>query len=469
MKYEIAYGKWYIKHNKKLFVTYLIILAGLLLVPMAFHPYSMKSGDPPLLGSCYLVYLCNLFMAVVLPLYQFRYLMNKRSVDLYFPLPIKKQRLFLLDYGFGAGLLLLPNLLFFLTVAWERAAHPYLGSYVVLLGIVALLALSLYSAVTFFVVKCNTMWDALFAAGAVLASQVLIVVSITSLLDNITMQVLTGNGSAQEFFPIAYLESMTPLIAGFLWIQDWCNAFISFILKGKAFWNSWFSQSTLCFGILLYYAVISIAFSCGACRTYMQRKGEAGEQKTTSKWIYPLFILLITCSLIVNNLLNAGYFWFTVVVFFLMNFLAERKITVRPKMIALLIVFILTVAGFAQIMLSTEGFGKIHNFYQEEEIHAVRIDISYFQYDEKDDISDSVYMDEYIADEELINRVVQQHKRMVDMDSSAAYGVLSVNYELNNGNYAYRNVYFSEQELKDIKDLQAYLIKHKYAELANRK
>ncbi len=468
MNYEIAYGKWYIRHNKKLFVTYLIILAVLLLVPMAFRPYSVKSGDPPLLGSCYLVYLCNLIMAVILPLYQFRYLMNKRSVDLYFPLPMKKQSLFLLDYGLGAGLLLLPNVLFFLAVAWEGAAHPYLGGYVVLMGVLALLAISLYSAVTFFVVKCNTMWDAAFAAGAVLASQVLIVVSITSLLDNITMQLLIGGGSAREFFPIAYLESMTPLIAGFLWLQDWCSALISFIMKGKDFWNSWFSQSTLCFGTVLYYVVISIAFSCGACRSYMQRKGEAGEQKTTSKWIYPLFILLITCSLIVNNLLNVGYFWFTVVVFFLMNFLAERKITVRPKMIALLMIFIITVAGFAQIMLSTDGFGKIHELYKEEEIHAVRIDISYFQSDGKEDNGDSVYMSEYIADEELINRVVRQHQRMVETDSSDACGVMSVNYELNNGNYAYRNVYFNEQELEDMEALQTYLLKHKYAENVNR-
>ena len=102
MAYEIAYMKWYCKHNKRLFLTYLLAAAVLLFVLVYLSLLDFKKSETvPLIGPAILVLALNVMMSILTPLYQFRYVMNKRSVDLYYPLPMKKTTMFWLNYVVG--------------------------------------------------------------------------------------------------------------------------------------------------------------------------------------------------------------------------------------------------------------------------------------------------------------------------------------------------------------------------------
>ncbi len=157
MAYEKAYGKWYWKHNQRMLATYLMIVATLIIVPQLMFPYDPQSSSIPLALSAYVVFALNLLMALLVPLYQFRFLFNKRSVDLYYPLPMKKTTMYWLNYGLGAILVCVPNMIFFINLLWEQASHAYIPYYLLMMAGLVLFGLSLYALVTFFVMKCNSL------------------------------------------------------------------------------------------------------------------------------------------------------------------------------------------------------------------------------------------------------------------------------------------------------------------------
>ncbi len=339
MAYEKAYVKWYHKHNQRILVTYLMIAATLIIAPQLMFPYDPQSSSMPLALSAYIVSALNLLMALLIPLYQFRYLFNKHSVDLFYPLPMKKTTVYWLNYGIGATLVCVPNVIFFINVLWEQASYAYIPYYLLMMTGLVLFALSLYALVTFFVMKCNSLWDACFAAAAVLISQLLIVSAVNGLLRNAVTELVNNGGSAYEFFSLSYFEGAQPVMAGFQWISASLNAFFHISQSGGNFLTLWLQESTLNAWMLIYYLLLLIGFSDWACKTYVKRKGEDSEQQTTSKFIFPLFISLITGSLLAYNITDIAYLCFTFVLFFLMNALAERKLVIKTKMIAVLAIY----------------------------------------------------------------------------------------------------------------------------------
>lgn len=472
MTYEKAYIKWYGKHNKRLFTTYLIVLITLIVLPQLLFPYHPKQDHGlPLLFSCVAVPALNTVMALIMPLYQFRYLMNKRSVDLYYPLPMKKTTIFWLNYGIGAVLVCIPNLVFFINVLWESAAHDYVSFYALFMGVFALLALVNYALVSFFVIKCNSLWDACFAAGAVLIVQVLLTSAVSGLLNDVTGEVLAGGGNAHEFFPLSYFECSQAVLAGFLWLNDALSVFYEANINNNDLIQTLFSNSTLCVPMLLYYVTILFIFSYLACRAYKKRKSEDSEQKTTSRLVYPLFIGLITGSLLIYNAMDLSFFWFTIVVFFLMNALYERRLVIHVKMVATLIVYVIALFMISHLLVETDGLGRIHEFYDPGEIRAVRMELYDYQNTTAETTDGSyvpIMMNETQRDPELIEKLVKLHHQTAEDPSYIDYeeikGNVMICYELNNGMNVYRYLRYIDDDEKLIHEIKEYIIAHKYAE-----
>lgn len=474
MSYEKAYVKWYGKHNKRLFITYLIVLLTLIVLPQLLFPYHPKQDQNlPLMLSCYIVFAVNIATAFAVPLYQFRYLMNKRSVDLFYPLPMKKATIFWLNYGIGAVLICIPNLLFFINVLWEGAAHDYIGFYVLIMSVFALLALVNYALVCFFVMKCNSLWDACFAACAVLIVQVLLASAVTGLLNDVTNELLVGGGNAHEFFPLNYIDSSQAAIAGFLWLNDAFWAFYEANMYGTDFIQTLFADSTLGIPMLLYYAVLLVSFSCLSARAYIKRKSEDSEQKTTSKLVFPLFISLITGSLLIYNVMDLSFFWFTIVAFFLMNALSERRLVIHGKMVATLIVYVVVLFMITKLLVETNGFGRIHEFYDPGEIRAVRMELYDYQNTTAETTEGSyvpIMMNETQRDVELIEKLVKLHHQTAEdpyhIDYEEIKGNVMICYELNNGMNVYRYLRYIDDDEKLIHEIKEYIIAHRYAEAA---
>ncbi|NBJ64277.1 hypothetical protein D5266_03640 [bacterium c-19] len=467
MAYEKAYGKWYWKHNQRMLATYLMIAATLIIVPQLMFPYDPQSSSIPLALSAYVVFALNLLMALLVPLYQFRFLFNKRSVDLYYPLPMKKTTMYWLNYGLGAILVCVPNMIFFINLLWEQASHAYIPYYLLMMAGLVLFGLSLYALVTFFVMKCNSLWDACFAAAAVPISQLLIVSAVNGLLRNAVTELVNNGGSAYEFFSLSYFEGAQPVMAGFQWISASLNAFFHISQSGGNFLTLWLQESTLNAWMLIYYLLLLIGFSDWACKTYVKRKGEDSEQQTTSKFIFPLFISLITGSLLAYNITDIAYLCFTIVLFFLMNALAERKLVIKTKMIAVLAIYGISLLGIHKVLIDTNGFGRIHEFYETDEILAVRSEYHDYTDSEESEMS-SIIMYVFQKDPKLIEMMVKSHHESVTNNvkhnGEQALGELIIDYELKNGKHAYRYLYFYPEDAKLIKEFKDYIKEQNYAE-----
>ena len=467
MAYEKAYGKWYWKHNQRMLATYLMIVATLIIVPQLMFPYDPQSSSIPLALSAYVVFALNLLMALLVPLYQFRFLFNKRSVDLYYPLPMKKTTMYWLNYGLGAILVCVPNMIFFINLLWEQASHAYIPYYLLMMAGLVLFGLSLYALVTFFVMKCNSLWDACFAAAAVPISQLLIVSAVNGLLRNAVTELVNNGGSAYEFFSLSYFEGAQPVMAGFQWISASLNAFFHISQSGGNFLTLWLQESTLNAWMLIYYLLLLIGFSDWACKTYVKRKGEDSEQQTTSKFIFPLFISLITGSLLAYNITDIAYLCFTIVLFFLMNALAERKLVIKTKMIAVLAIYGISLLGIHKVLIDTNGFGRIHEFYETDEILAVRSEYHDYTDIVENEIS-SIIMSVSEKDPKLIEMMVKMHHETVTKidvhNGEQILGELIIDYELKNGTHAYRYLYLYQEDAKLIKEFKDYLTEQNYTE-----
>lgn len=470
MVYEKAYVKWYFKQHRRILITYLIVLISMIVLPQLLFPYRvLEDHDVPLMISCYIVFYLNMLLAAIIPIFQFRYLMHKRSVDMYVPLPMKKTTIFWLNYGIGAVLTILPELLFFLNTVWEKAAHDYIGLYVFVTAILALAALSMYAAVTFFVIKCNSLFDACFAAGAVLMIQLLLVNALNGLLNDVVESVLQGGGSAGEFFPMNYWESMQPIVAGFTWLSSLEIAFFEASLYGGDYLSEWFAISTLRIPMLIYYLLMCTGFSFAACFAYQKRKSEDSEQKTTSKLIYPLFIALITGTLLIYNTMDIGFFWFTVVLFFLMNAMAERKLRIHPKAMIALVIYVIALFAISSILTKTNGFGRIHEYYEPSEIRAVQIELYQIPTDASNTLEfdeNALLVQEYQRDVGLIDRTVRLHHHALESyhpeEDRESYASLTIHYELNNGTYANRYITLQKEDEAMIQELKDYINRQAY-------
>ena len=121
---ELSYLKYYIKKEARLGITAIIILAlfvsglllpgalvkiGLILFGGQFDDYSGSGWE-----SMSRVFISVCILAYLLPLYLFRFLMNRSGNDLYLSLPIERKRLFYVHYIIGLFYLITISLLLLL-------------------------------------------------------------------------------------------------------------------------------------------------------------------------------------------------------------------------------------------------------------------------------------------------------------------------------------------------------------------
>ena len=107
--------------------------------------------------------------SVLAPFYFLYYKMNKRSVDMYYSLPISRRKLFFVQYSVGficvAAAYTAGYLLGFLTALAKARGLDYI--YYLWIYLASLVpAYILYSVVSFAVTRANTLWDAIIFAAA---------------------------------------------------------------------------------------------------------------------------------------------------------------------------------------------------------------------------------------------------------------------------------------------------------------
>ncbi len=170
----------YFKHLMKksiglllfLTLTCLIIYVAPLLVENYYSwnwtPYRYIYSQPSM-------YLTNIsvvlyLMAVLIPIILFSYKMNKRSVDMYYSLPLSKRKILLVNFLVGLILLYVPYTFSYLVgfiVAAVKVNDITLIYYLYLYLSSLIPAFTIYSMTAFVFTRANTIWDGLIAVAGV--------------------------------------------------------------------------------------------------------------------------------------------------------------------------------------------------------------------------------------------------------------------------------------------------------------
>ncbi len=468
--YPKAYLQWYLNSQRKKIMMYVGVLAVVVALPMWLiitdNPHDM------LITATYIVLVIDTLGALIIPILQFRYLMNQRACDLYLPLPIKRKQMFFMQFGTGTMWLFLPNLMYLIAAVGNAAARSYWKGYVFLMIILMFFAFVQYSVDTFLVLQCQNLIDAIFAMAGFLLTQFLVIATIEILLSNTVNAVLPNGGSIYEFFPNWLNLLLSPIysaMASINALDDMVGR--ETILYGFAKWQEYSGIHPFFIVVDALLAGIAVYF---AQSTYEKHKGEDGEQKTTSKWIYPLLITLVSGCLIFENILSLNYFIFTVILYFIMNFVAQRKIVVQLRMVIRFVVLVIAALGISRLLIDTKGFGLIQDSYTRNELVRVQLDINFMDMDysipesEQETLGaetiEYLTMSELQDDVWLVDHVYELQKDITAhneySDTPVAY--INISYELTNHKQIYRYYKVDQKHLDQVHEIADYLIDHHY-------
>ncbi len=468
MNYQRAYLQWYFGRNHKK----IIMAAAFLLVSMIIPIWNCAAKDQMemVIAVAYCLLALNTLGALILPILQFRYQMNQRACDLYLPLPISRKHMFFMQFGIGALLLALPNLIYEIAVLGSTAGRSYWKGYTFLMLMLLLFSFVLYCFNTFLVLRCHNLADAIFAVVGFLVAQLLLVAAIDSLLNNAVSKILPGGGSAYEFFSMDLYMFLSPVICAIRATEAIHVMVSDEIMHGFATWTQYCDIHPLHIAL---YAVLAIVIIYFAMRTYEKSKGEDSEQKTTSKWIYPSLITIVSGCLIFENILSLNYFIFTVILYFIMNFVAQRKIAVRPEMVIRFIVLVAVAQVFSQSLIQTDGFGMVKDLYDRSELQSVYLDISFIERDDEEETNAPIpptteptylMMNDWSTDEWLLDHVYALQKDLSkDSDyKETSMASIDIHYKLSNQKMIHRYYVVDAAFLDQLNAICDYISSHDY-------
>lgn len=374
---EMKYAKQYIKSNARLLLVVLICL--ILLVSGMLLPEMVLNFGFSLLNMGYYTSNLNLFMlcvcilAFLLPFYQFRFIMKRSSSDLYLSLPIKRERLFYLQYLIGAFLLFGISFIvgiFNLFSYSDIRNYGYLRS-IGFMIILVFLALLLYTFFTFLVTKCRTMLDAILTC---------ILYTILPILFHWALQYFLSEAASDVLLAVF---SSGPEFE-FNAISQYCTALLSLPWLMSR-WTYLFSgELDLPLFCLLLYTILWICFATAcfvwAKKSFVLLKSEDSEQPTHSLLTYPILIP-IAAFLFLMCFGKGSFFSFSIVsifVFYLVAFfLAQRKIKLTWGMLASFLCCVLLSSSCYRLMVSTNLFQYVQEIPEDTRIYGGSIQVNY--------------------------------------------------------------------------------------------
>lgn len=297
-------------------------------------------------------------LALVLPIFSFKFSFTKRNVDTFFSLPINRRHLFKSHFFapmIGAMVPLLLNYLIGAAVMVGMCSVPLhtVFELLLLLLMAFVFFMIIYSVNTFFVLHCNNLLDACVIGGSLIFLPILVYTALYVFLNS--QIVSTGMVSIEYDLPEIVLNLLNPYTT-LVRLQSLIN--ISFTPE------LYLDFSDYPFIYLIYYLIIGVLAYVGASRQFKKKKGEDAEQLTTSFITYPLFINVGMISFIILfNFVRAelieAILWILVlfVIFVIVNGIAKRSMHLQKSMVLSFVVILTVVSGFNYISKETEFFG----------------------------------------------------------------------------------------------------------------
>ncbi len=322
-------------------------------------------------------------LAIVLPLFTFKFAFVKKNVDTYFAIPLNRNHLF--KSHFIAPILgtIIPILASYLIGGLFLIPNSGFDGYLVLLLtllLVFIIFIVIYSMNTFIILKCNNIIDASIITGAIGIVPLMLYGALSTFLRS---QVF-NNGMLDhviEKVPQLIVDLFSPY-RGLILI----NELVKF--RGN---NIQFSFENFDYVLFIYYIVIGLLFIIQAKKSFKVKKGEDAEQLTTHYLTYPLLTNLGLISLILN--FNFTEYDITesiiimialFVIYMIIHAIAMRSFKINFKMIIKYIVLIILINVFNIVSKETEFFGLNRNVIDYKQYEEVNFDLNYYNYEKEE-------------------------------------------------------------------------------------
>ena len=187
--------KYYFK--KRLYIIGILSIILILLTIMEYSgPFVCQTGSgpyenlEPTNNPLSLFMNCSFILCIIIPLFEFSFKMRKVGVDQLYSFPIKKRKLYITKFIIGYLEIIIPFTVCFIfmllrIVLDQRGYVFHLEYYFIYYLLSFLIIFVLYSYVTLFYVKCNTIYDGVIC--------VIVALFLPSLLISIAREIMPSN------------------------------------------------------------------------------------------------------------------------------------------------------------------------------------------------------------------------------------------------------------------------------------
>lgn len=362
MNSSLAYIRYHIWRDRDFLILYGISLLCIFpMLALGLHN-SWNTEDSHLLML--FMFMISMFtMALLLPAYLFRFLWNRRELDLYACIGLKRKSFFTLKFLLGLGYLMLPCVAMSITFLIMGSSWIS-GDFLSIMGKTVCLSAVLYTIDVWIAVVCHSRIDAVLMIISYFVLPFLLMFSLLTLFLEYANE-------------LVYCQAYDLLVEGLLtnplvrWIGSIISVPSAIILLvfevlieftsaslPKNFWilpsGAW----------LLWLALCGMLF-VGARRSFVLKKAEDAQSLTKSVFMYPVIISILTLSLLLISLsmryeplINAPLIT-SIFLYFILWFIAQRKIGIHIYHVVILAGLIILSVLTKELFLMSKGFGLI--------------------------------------------------------------------------------------------------------------
>lgn len=365
MSNSIRWFGWQLSRDRGFLVFYIVALFCLFPL-LTFAIYSPEDDSFLYLELVILPILCIVAMACFMPSHLFAHLWNKRELDLYSSIPLKRAAMFSLRFFTGLFISFVPLLM---AIALEcgvllllRMDTNLMMAMLRCTGKSMALGALLYSLNVWIAVRCHNRLDTAVMTISYLAVPLIIIVGVYGLIANNINAILVCNEAdiiaslITENVLVRWLINLfAPLISFAMILSEGMSVFaaesLSKIAVPPFIWIMWLLESAMLTAL--------------SHRAYVRAPHEESGQRTSHIMMYPFVIDALTLGLFVyamdvdDSAFSRSIFIGAIFLFLLLSFIAQRKVRIRIRHVATLAVLgILT--GLLQLaVVQTAGFGLV--------------------------------------------------------------------------------------------------------------
>ena len=378
---------WQLRRDRGLLVFYVVVL--FCLFPLLSFALQYLGKMPFLfLELVFVPMLCMLVLGFFLPSHLFSHLWNKRELDLYSSIPLKRGAMFCLRFFAGLFLLFVPLMVIIAlecVVLFLLRMAPYdMLAMLRWMGELMVLGVLVYSLNVWIAVRCRNRLDAVVMSISYLVVPLIVVVGLCTAISSSIYAVLVCYSS---IMPMSLLTDNVLV----RWLVNLFCAPISFGMICAEGFGSVICrlEGVICVPpfiwiVWLLESVLLIVFSH---RAYVRVPGEESGQRTRHVLMYPFVMDVLTLGLFVyavdvdDGAFGKMLFVGAVFLFLLLSFIAQRQVRIRLRhVVALALLGVL--AFLLQVsFVQTSGFGLVQELIPAD-AERYRLIVTMDQYEE---------------------------------------------------------------------------------------